>query len=178
MTADRIEGRLVLIAGPTGVGKSEVAVGLAERWMGEIVSADSRALYRGMDIGTAKPTVDQRDRVPHHLLDVADPRHPWTMAEYRTSALAAITSIHARGRLPFLVGGTGQYVTALLEGWEPPPRPSSEAGRRSLEALAAREGPPALHRRLARVSRPSRSSQCSARDSPPGDRPNRRPPAE
>jgi len=142
---------LIAMVGATGVGKSALAAQLAGGWDGEIVSADSRALYRGMDIGTAKPSPELRARIPHHLIDVADPFQPWSLAEYRAAAVEAIRGIHARGRLPFLVGGTGQYVTAVLEGWSPPPRPPGSGFREVLEKEAAQEGPAHLHHRLDRL---------------------------
>lgn len=101
---------LIVILGPTGVGKTEVALELAERLDGEIVSADSRLFYCGMDIGTAKPSPAERQRVPHHLIDVTNPDQVWSLAVFQQEARRAIAEIHARGRLPFLVGGTGQYV--------------------------------------------------------------------
>ncbi len=142
---------LVAMVGPTAVGKTERAITLARRLDGEIVSADSRLLYRGMDIGTAKPTPEQRALVPHHLIDVAEPEDVWSLARFRAAALEAIQSIQERGRLPFLVGGTGQYVTAILEGWSPPPRPPDERLRRNLERYAAEHGALALHARLQAV---------------------------
>jgi len=142
---------LVAIVGPTAVGKSEVALALAERFHGEIVSADSRQIYRGMDIGTAKPTPEERARVPHHLIDVTDPDRPLTLAEYQRLAFAAIEEIHRRGRLPFLVGGTGLYVWAVVEGWQIPPAPPDPALRRALEERARREGPQALYEELRRL---------------------------
>jgi tRNA dimethylallyltransferase len=142
---------VVVILGPTGVGKTEVSIELAERLEGEIVSADSRLFYRGMDIGTAKPTLAQRSRIRHHLIDVADPTESWSLATFRLEALKALKSVHSRGRLPFLVGGTGQYLTALLDGWVPPPRPTDASQRRALEAYAAEHGAKVLHRQLAEV---------------------------
>jgi tRNA dimethylallyltransferase len=111
---------LLLLVGPTAVGKTELAIQLAERLNGEIVSADSRLFYRGMDIGTAKPTREERARVPHHLIDIADPDEILSLAVFQGKAREAIADIHARGKLPFLVGGTGQYVRAVTEGWRPP----------------------------------------------------------
>lgn len=139
---------LVAVLGPTAVGKTRIAIRLAEALNGEIVSADSRLLYRGMDIGTAKPTREQRARVPHHLVDVADPREPWSLATFQAAALTAIREVHSKGCLAFLVGGTGQYIRGLLEGWVPPPGSSNSVLRRKLESLAKIEGPEALHRRL------------------------------
>ncbi len=154
---------LVAIVGPTAVGKTERAITLALRLGGEIVSADSRLLYRGMDIGTAKPTPEQRAVVLHHLIDVAEPEDSCSLTEFRVAALEAIWSVHGRGRLPFLVGGTGQYVTAILEGWAPPPRPPDETLRRSLERYAAEYGPKALHDRLRAVD-PEAAATIDARN--------------
>jgi tRNA dimethylallyltransferase len=142
---------LVAIVGPTAVGKSSAAAALAEHIDAEVVSADSRLLYRGMDIGTAKPSPEERRRVVHHLIDVTDVDQPWSLATYRHAALEAIEGIAGRGHLPLLVGGTGQYVTAILDGWEPPALPADPELRRRLEEEAAREGAPALHSRLARL---------------------------
>ncbi|MCS7010379.1 MAG: tRNA (adenosine(37)-N6)-dimethylallyltransferase MiaA, partial [Anaerolineales bacterium] len=95
---------LIVIVGPTAVGKTEISIQLAERLGGEIVSADSRLFYRGMDIGTAKPTPEERARVPHHLVDVADPHETWSLARFQQAAAEAIADVHARGRIAFLVG--------------------------------------------------------------------------
>jgi tRNA dimethylallyltransferase len=142
---------LVAILGPTAVGKTEIALRLAPRLDGEIISADSRLLYRGMDIGTAKPTPEQRAAVPHHLIDVTDPDQPWSLATFRAAALEAIACVQAAGHLPLLVGGTGQYVRGILEGWTPPPVSSDQALRRELEEFAATNGPAALHARLSEI---------------------------
>src|SRR3990172_5643002 len=107
---------LVLIIGPTAVGKTELAIQLAERLGGEIVSADSRQVYRGMDIGTAKPTREEQARVPHHLIDLVNPDENFSLADYQRLAYETIGAIHARGNVPFLVGGSGLYVRAVLEG--------------------------------------------------------------
>ena len=139
---------LIAVVGPTAVGKSALALGLAARVPGEIVSADSRLLYRGLDIGTAKPTRDERSAVPHHLVDVTELDRPWSLAEYKEEALQAIAGIHARGHVPLLVGGTGQYVRALLEGWVIPRTTPDPALRAELAARAEREGALALHREL------------------------------
>lgn len=141
--------RLVVIAGPTAVGKTEVALKLAERFDGEIISADSRLFYRGMDIGTAKPSREEQARVPHHLVDVADPDENWSLARFQHEAGRLIAEINARGRLPFLVGGTGQYVRAVVEGWQPPPAQPDPRLRAALEDWAAHTGAEGLHARLA-----------------------------
>jgi tRNA dimethylallyltransferase len=142
---------LVVILGPTAVGKSALAIDLARRLPsgGEIVSADSRLFYRGMDIGTAKPTLAERALVPHHLIDVADPDRPLTLAAFQQAAYDAIDQISARSRQPMLVGGTGQYVRAVVEGWTVPGGEPDLALRMQLEALAAAHGPATLHARLA-----------------------------
>src|SRR5262245_45224910 len=104
---------LILLVGPTAVGKTEIAIQLAEKIDGEIISADSRLFYRGMDIGTGKPTRTEQARVPHHLIDIANPDEILSLAVFQKMATEVITDIHARGKLPLLVGGTGQYVRAV-----------------------------------------------------------------
>jgi len=133
------------------VGKTAIAIELAERLGGEIVSADSRLFYRGMDIGTAKPSAADRARVPHHLIDVADPDETWSLAVFRHAAREAIAGIHARGRLPFLVGGTGQYIRAVTQGWMPPEVQPDERLRAALEGLAEEQDASWLHARLMAV---------------------------
>ncbi|MFO7698806.1 MAG: isopentenyl transferase family protein, partial [Anaerolineae bacterium] len=118
--------RVVAIVGPTAVGKTALSLHLATRFHGEIVSADSRQIYHGMDIGTAKATAEERALVPHHLIDVADPDEGLTLAQFKALAAEAIEDIWRRGGLPFLVGGTGLYVRALLEGWTVPEVPPNE----------------------------------------------------
>ncbi|MBI2957370.1 MAG: tRNA (adenosine(37)-N6)-dimethylallyltransferase MiaA [Chloroflexi bacterium] len=140
--------RLVAIVGPTAAGKTRLAIELARVLDGEIVNADSRQVYRHMDIGTAKPDAAERAAVLHHLLDVVDPDEAFSLAIYRQKALEAISSIAGRGKVPFLVGGTGQYVWAILEGWTVPPVAPNTDLRRALEAEAAKGGHMALHRRL------------------------------
>ncbi|MDX1688820.1 MAG: tRNA (adenosine(37)-N6)-dimethylallyltransferase MiaA [Candidatus Promineifilaceae bacterium] len=135
---------LLVIVGPTAVGKTDLSLKLAEQFDGEIVSADSRLVYRGMDVGTAKPTAAERARVPHHLIDVRDPDETMTLGDYQDMAYRAIDAIHARGRLPILVGGTGQYVKAVVEGWGIPRVPPHPRLRRTLRALGGEE----LHRWL------------------------------
>jgi tRNA dimethylallyltransferase len=140
---------LIVLLGPTAVGKTELSIQLAERLSGEIVSADSRLFYRGMDIGTAKPTLAERARVPHHLIDVADPDQPWSLAMFQSAARRAIAEIHARGRLPMLVGGAGQYLYGVIEAWDIPRVAPDPRMRAALEAWAGLVTPGGLHARLA-----------------------------
>lgn len=142
---------LLVLVGPTAVGKTEVSLELATRLGAEIVSADSRYLYRGMDIGTAKPTAGELARVPHHLVDVTTPDRPWSLAQFQAAALAAIEAIFGRGRVPLLVGGTGQYIRAVTDGWQVPAGEPNPALRAELEALVAAGGPEALAQRLREV---------------------------
>src|SRR5712692_2940128 len=144
----KMDKRVIAIVGPTGIGKTALAVTLAQTFPGEIVSADSRQIYRYMDIGTAKPSPAERAAISHHLIDVVDPDQTLTLAEYQALAYAAIDDIHARGKIAYLVGGTGQYVTAVLEGWQAPEVPPNEALRAELEAYAAEHGAKALFDRL------------------------------
>lgn len=134
----RIEKKppLVAIVGPTATGKSEIAIDLAEEFNGEIVSADSRQVYRGMDIGTGKVLPDQQGRIPHHLLDVADPTDTYTVAQFKEAAIAAIEDIQQRGRLPFLVGGTGLYIQAVVDNLLIPPVPPQPKLRAELDKLS------------------------------------------
>lgn len=155
--------KLLVIVGPTAVGKTALSIDLALRFDGEVVSADSRQIYRHMDIGTAKATPDEREAVPHHLIDVVNPDQELTLAHYRRLATEAIAGIHARGRLPILVGGTGLYVRALLEGWTIPEVPPQHQYRQALETWAEREGHEALHRRLAEVD-PEAAARIDARN--------------
>ena len=140
---------LIVILGPTAVGKTELSIQLAERLGGEIVSADSRLFYRGMDIGTAKPTPAERARIPHRLIDVAAPDEVWNLAFYLQEAKKVIREIRQRGKLPFLVGGTGQYIQALVEGWRIPSVEPEPALRGALRAWAEDIGPEGLRARLA-----------------------------
>ena len=139
--------RLIVILGPTGVGKSAAAILLAQRFNGEIISCDSMQVYRGFDIGTDKPTPAQRRAVPHHLLDLVEPSTQFTAADFAREALAAIRLIEARRRIPFVVGGTGLYLRALLEGLFPGPGRNA-ALRARLEESARIEGIERLHARL------------------------------
>lgn len=141
--------RLVVLVGPTAVGKTELAIQLAERLPAEIISADSRLFYTGMDIGTAKPTLEDRLRVRHHLIDVTPPDQTWNLAVFQQAAHEAILDILNRGSLPLLVGGTGQYIHAVLDGWHTPEVEPDPALRKVLHHLAEKTGPQVLHQRLA-----------------------------
>lgn len=140
--------RLLVVVGPTAVGKTHIAIQLAKLLNGEIISADSRYLYRGMDIGTAKPTLAERQGVRHHLIDVTVPDQPWSLAEFQSAALKLIHTLDVDGRLPILVGGTGQYVKCILEGWTIPPGGNDPALRAELANEAERLGPDGLYHRL------------------------------
>jgi tRNA dimethylallyltransferase len=142
---------LLALVGPTAVGKTALSLHLAQTLNGEIVSADSRLFYRGMDVGTAKPTAKDRARVPHHLIDIADPDETVGLAEFQEQATAAIDDILARNKLPLLAGGTGQYVRAVVEGWRVPRIPPDPDLRAELETQAEREGCETLHARLTRL---------------------------
>ncbi len=137
---------MVTVVGPTAAGKSALSIALAHEWGGEVVNADSMQLYRGMDIGTAKLTLSEREGVPHHLLDIWDVTEPAAVAEYQRLARAAIDDILARGRVPLLVGGSGLYVRAVLEDFEFPG--TDPAIRARLEDELAATGSGVLHTRL------------------------------
>lgn len=143
--------KLVVIVGPTAVGKTNLAVRIAQEVACEVVSADSRQIYRGMDIGTAKPTPEERLNIRHHLIDIVAPDQILALPQYITLAGQAITDIASRGMLPLLVGGTGQYIRALLEGWAVPRVEADATLRAELESYAEQEGPQALHKRLEAV---------------------------
>lgn len=142
---------LLAIVGPTAVGKTALAIALAQELGGEIISADSRQIYRRMDIGTAKPSAQERAAIPHHLIDVAEPDEDFSLGVYQDLAYAAIADITARGRLPLLVGGTGQYAAAVLQGWQIPRVAPQPELRAALEHEAQLYGAAALHARLAQI---------------------------
>lgn len=142
---------LIVVVGPTAVGKSALAVRLAEDLGGEIISADSRQVYRFMDIGTAKPTTEEQQRVPHHLISIVDPDEAFTLARFQDLAFEAIEAVLARGRVPFLVGGTGLYVKAVVEGYKIPRVEPDEPWRQAMYRLAEEQGPEVLFQRLQRV---------------------------
>lgn len=142
---------LIVILGPTAVGKTGLAIELAEALHGEILGADSRQVYRLMDIGTAKPTAEEQARAPHHLIDLVNPDGNLTLATYQQLAYKTIDAVHQRGHFPLLVGGTGQYISAVTEGWTIPEVSPDEQLRAELETFAAAHGPQALHQRLQQI---------------------------
>jgi tRNA dimethylallyltransferase len=154
----------VLILGPTGSGKTALSLALAERFGGEIVSCDSVAVYRGMDLGTAKPSLQERARIPHHLIDVADPDQPFTAGAYSRMARAVLNEVAARGRFPIVTGGTGLYLRALTEGLFAGPE-RHEPLRERLRQTAQKRGSGWLHRILARFD-PSSAARIHANDTP------------
>lgn len=160
---EAVDAPLIAIVGPTASGKSALALRLARERCGEIVSCDSLQVYRGLDIGSAKPPAAEQALVSHHLIDVEDPDQPFSAADYARLAREALAGIRQRGRLAVVAGGTGLYLRALLEGlFEGPSR--DQDLRRRLEAMAVRRGEPALHRLLARVD-PTAAGRIA-----PGDR--------
>jgi tRNA dimethylallyltransferase len=152
-----------LLTGPTGTGKSDWAIRLAQAAPIEIVSVDSALVYRGLDIGTAKPDGELRARLPHHLIDICDPAESYSAGRFVTDAMAAITAVHARRRVPLLVGGTMLYLRALLKGLAPLPQASAEL-RREIDERAASAGWPALHSELARLD-PEAAARINPNDS-------------
>src|SRR5438093_3376370 len=154
--------RLIAILGPTATGKSALALALAERHGGEIINCDSTAVFRGFDIGTDKTAPLDRRGIPHHLIDIADPTEEYTAAQFARDAAAAIRDIHARGKLPLLVGGTGFYFRALTRGLFPGPG-RDDVLRGRLESMAARRGVGFLHRMLTRVD-PESGRRIQPRD--------------
>jgi tRNA dimethylallyltransferase len=154
----------VLILGPTGSGKTALSLALGERFGGEIVSCDSVAVYRGMDLGSAKPTPEERARLPHHLIDVADPDQLFTAGEYSRQARAALQEIASRGRLPIVTGGTGLYLRALTEGLFAGPERQHEL-RARLEQSRLRHDAGWLHRILSRLD-PASAARIHPNDTP------------
>jgi tRNA dimethylallyltransferase len=153
---------LIAILGPTATGKSALGIAIAERFNGEIINCDSTAVYRGFDIGTDKVPMHERRGIPHHLIDIADPTAEYTAAQYARDAAAVINDIHARGKLPILVGGTGFYYRALTRGLFPGPGKDA-ALRGRLERIAERKGVEKLHRMVARVD-PESAARIQPRD--------------
>jgi tRNA dimethylallyltransferase len=153
-----------MLLGPTGSGKTALSLALAERFGGEIVSCDSVAVYRGMDLGTAKPTGEERARIPHHLIDIAEPDQPFTAGEYSRQARAALREIAGRGRLPIVTGGTGLYLRALTEGLFAGPERQTKL-RARLQNSRQRHAEGWLHRLLARLD-PASARRIHPNDTP------------
>ena len=154
---------LFVLVGPTAVGKTEVAIHLAEQLGAEIISADSMLVYRGMDIGTAKPTREERRRVPHHMIDVVEPEEEYSVARYANEASARIAEVVSRGKLPMVVGGTGLYVQAVVDGIPLPPAPPDHDFRAAMRDVAKNFGAEELHRRLQAVD-PVSAARLHPRD--------------
>ena len=180
---------MLAIVGPTGVGKTELALKLADRLPVEIISSDSRQVYRYMDIGTAKPTPDQLASVPHHLISIVDPDYAFNLGDFCSRAGSAIRSINRSRRLPVLVGGTGQYVMSVLEGWNVPRIPPDPTLRRQLEEELRTGGLKALLDRLSKINanqnikidlrnprRVIRAIELASADQPTDSRPRRQAP--
>lgn len=154
---------VLVLTGPTGVGKSDWAIRLAEQAPVEIVSVDSALVYKGLDIGAAKPSRAVRERIPHHLVDICEPTESYSAGRFVTDAISCIAKIHARRRVPLLVGGTMLYIRALVHGLAPLPQASAEL-RTQLDERAAREGWPALHAELSRLD-PQAAARIAPNDS-------------
>jgi tRNA dimethylallyltransferase len=137
--------QIIVIVGPTASGKTEVSIQLAIRLNGEIISSDSRQIYQNMDIGTAKPTNQELLLVPHHLINVAHPSKPWSLAEFQSATQNCIEEIYSRGNTPFIVGGTGQYIWGFIEGWKVPSQPINKDLRDGLVAWAKDLGAEGIH---------------------------------
>ncbi|MEO7156027.1 MAG: tRNA (adenosine(37)-N6)-dimethylallyltransferase MiaA, partial [Vicinamibacterales bacterium] len=153
---------LIAVLGPTATGKSALGIAIAERFNGEIINCDSTAVYRGFDIGTDKVPLDQRRGIPHHLIDIADPTDEYTAAQFGRDAAAVVADIHARGKLPIVVGGTGFYYRALTRGLFPGPGKDATL-RARLEAIASRKGVGKLHRMVSRID-PESGARIQPRD--------------
>ncbi|MDQ4045704.1 MAG: tRNA (adenosine(37)-N6)-dimethylallyltransferase MiaA, partial [Chloroflexota bacterium] len=139
--------RVVVVLGSTATGKTALAISLAEAFEGEVINADSRYLYRGMDIGTAKPSEQERSSIPHHLIDIRDPHEPYSLGTFLSDAYGVIEDVAKRGRLPIVAGGTPQYLRAMIEGWTVPEVEPDWALREALEQEAA----PTLFERLQNI---------------------------
>ena len=143
--------KLIVVLGPTAVGKTALSIALAKRFSTEVISGDSMLIYRNMDIGTAKPSIEEQDGVVHHLVDIIEPTESFDVTTFIEMARAKIREINERGQVPILAGGTGLYIKALLEGYQFNVTPQNEAFRQEMETVAREQGVEELHRRLAEV---------------------------
>jgi tRNA dimethylallyltransferase len=148
MPANSDSRTVLVIVGSTAVGKTDLAIELAQLINGEIISADSRLFYRGLDIGTAKPTIEQQKKIPHYLIDVSEPEEIWSLTIFQQKVAEAISLIHKKGKLAIIVGGTGQYIRAIIEGWQIPQQRPDEKLRIVLEQWGTKIGAEALHQKL------------------------------
>jgi len=149
MSPDRAKNKVVIIVGATAVGKTRLAIRLAKRMNGEIISADSRYIYRGMDIGSAKPSLEERENIPHYVIDIANPDEVWSLAQYFSQSKQVISEVIAREKLPIVVGGTGQYIRALTEGWSVPVSEPNPKLRKILSDWGEEIGANTLYEKLA-----------------------------
>lgn len=139
---------LVAIVGPTGIGKSSLGLSVAQRFNGEIINSDSRQIYRHMDIGTAKPSEAERKTAPHHLFDIINPDQPYSLSLYQEASLNTISEVHGRGRIPILLGGSGQYVWSVVENWQIPEVAPDPDFRGRMAKIAGEQGSDFLYRKL------------------------------
>lgn len=158
-----VNNPLVIITGPTAVGKTQLSLNLVETFDGEIISADSRLFYRGMDIGTAKPSRENRSLVAHHLIDIADPNETLSLAVFQESVYKLARQLWKKDKVPFLVGGTGQFIRAIMEGWVIPPQAPNFQLRDVIEEWSAAIGPEALHNGLSIID-PDAAEKIDARN--------------
>lgn len=163
LTASRNKPNLLVLIGPTAVGKTKLSLEIAQRYHGEIISGDSMQVYRGMDIGTAKASAEEQRLVPHHMIDIHDPDHPFSVAEFQERVTALIPQIAARGKLPMIVGGTGLYVESVCYDYRFTDVPSDEALRQELDHYAETQGDDALHHQLQEVD-PQTAERLHPRD--------------
>lgn len=146
---------LLVLIGPTAVGKTRTSLDIAKAWNAEIISGDSMQVYRGMDIGTAKLPLEEREGIPHHLIDICDPDYSYSVADFQTEAVKCIEDIASRGKLPFIVGGTGLYVESVCYQYQFAEMGSDESFRREMEQFAQEHGAEALHERLRAIDPPA-----------------------